>query len=468
MTIKKFFREPVLLLTVLLLFFCSSYALAKELVSLTGVRFGDLPERDRIVFDVSSVPTFSVREEEDGKRILIELGGTADGVDEKPKIKSEMIKKVSYRAEEGSLLVIIDLAEAAGYDVQSLRSPDRVFIDIKKSYEREMRSSPAPGLWLTTYTRRDRRGPLSAYLLEVDLKKYQLVPVLANGEILGRDTVRHMAGEVGALAAINSSYFEPNGEILGVLKMENTIVGTTYFTRSALGIGKNGVPFVEPVYYTGYVKVGRKTLAVSGVNVERAKDALVVYNRYYNTHTGTNEHGIELTVEKGRVTKISREGNSEIPEDGYVISAHGKSRDALARSRLGAVAELAEDLGKRWETATTVVGAGPSLVRSGRVHVTAAEEKFPDDIARGRAPRTGVAVLPDHRVLLAVVDGRQASSIGATLTEFAELLLKFGARDAVNFDGGGSSEMVIGGDVINSPSDGAERRVGSALAVMKK
>ena len=46
--------------------------------------------------------------------------------------------------------------------------------------------------------------------------------------------------------------------------------------------------------------------------------------------------------------------------------------------------------------------------------------------------------------------------------------MKFGAVQAINFDGGGSSEMVIGGKVMNSPSDGNERKVGAALLVVHK
>ncbi len=106
------------------------------------------------------------------------------------------------------------------------------------------------------------------------------------------------------------------------------------------------------------------------------------------------------------------------------------------------------------------------LVERGKVHVT--EEDFPGDITRGRAPRTGVAILKNRHALLAVVDGRQASSIGVTLSEFAELLVARGARDALNLDGGGSSAMVARGRLVNSPSDGEERPVGSALAVMRK
>ena len=100
--------------------------------------------------------------------------------------------------------------------------------------------------------------------------------------------------------------------------------------------------------------------------------------------------------------------------------------------------------------------------------MTAGEEEFPSDIRYGRAPRSAVAVLRNGNYLFGVVDGRQADSHGLTLTEWAKLLIKMGAVDAVNLDGGGSSDLVIGGKVQNKPSDGSERAVGSALILMKK
>ena len=172
-------------------------------------------------------------------------------------------------------------------------------------------------------------------------------------------------------------------------------------------------------------------------------------------------------VQDGKVVKINQ-GNSIIPDKGYVISVHGTAKNTFARVRVGDKVTLEEELGPVFQDVPMIVGAGPTLVKGGKVKVTAEEEEFPGDIARGRAPRTGVAVLPNRHVLLAVVDGRQEASIGATLTEFAELFVKYGAKEAVNFDGGGSSAMVVGGKLQNSPSDGEERRVGSALAVMKK
>ena len=79
-----------------------------------------------------------------------------------------------------------------------------------------------------------------------------------------------------------------------------------------------------------------------------------------------------------------------------------------------------------------------------------------------------MGVTKEGHFLLGVVDGRQAVSHGLTLTEWANLMKKMGAVDAINFDGGGSSELVIGGQIQNSPSDGCERPVGTALMVVKK
>jgi exopolysaccharide biosynthesis protein len=44
-----------------------------------------------------------------------------------------------------------------------------------------------------------------------------------------------------------------------------------------------------------------------------------------------------------------------------------------------------------------------------------------------------------------------------------------GAWNAMNFDGGGSTTMVVGGAVVNAPTDASgEREVGNALAIVKK
>ncbi len=78
-----------------------------------------------------------------------------------------------------------------------------------------------------------------------------------------------------------------------------------------------------------------------------------------------------------------------------------------------------------------------------------------------RQPRTGVGLSADKRTLyLAVVDGRQAGSVGMGCAELGRLLKDVGANDGLNLDGGGSTTMWLRGQgVVNSPSDGSERVV---------
>jgi hypothetical protein len=81
-------------------------------------------------------------------------------------------------------------------------------------------------------------------------------------------------------------------------------------------------------------------------------------------------------------------------------------------------------------------------------------------------PRTAVGVSQDGRYLvLLVIDGRQPGySDGATLEETADWLLRFGAHDGLNLDGGGSATLVREEQgrilVANRPSGTARRPPG--------
>ena len=90
--------------------------------------------------------------------------------------------------------------------------------------------------------------------------------------------------------------------------------------------------------------------------------------------------------------------------------------------------------------------------------------------ATDRHPRTAIGVLADGRALLLVVDGRQpALSVGMSLEELAQLLVEFGAVDAINLDGGGSTTMVVDKAIVNRPSDATgERPVSDAIIVRSR
>ncbi|MEO1495590.1 MAG: phosphodiester glycosidase family protein [Planctomycetota bacterium] len=106
----------------------------------------------------------------------------------------------------------------------------------------------------------------------------------------------------------------------------------------------------------------------------------------------------------------------------------------------------------------TAIGGFGVVLRGGEPYH---DETTPEGVLNGIHPRTAVGLADDgETLLLLVVDGRQPGySEGVTLGELGELLRLFGAHDAVNLDGGGTSTMVIESaaglpTLVNRPIDG--------------
>jgi len=61
------------------------------------------------------------------------------------------------------------------------------------------------------------------------------------------------------------------------------------------------------------------------------------------------------------------------------------------------------------------------------------------------------------------VDGRQENSSGMTLSELASLMKELGCVNAINLDGGGSTQMYLNGRIVNNPSNRGGTPVSNAL-----
>ena len=72
----------------------------------------------------------------------------------------------------------------------------------------------------------------------------------------------------------------------------------------------------------------------------------------------------------------------------------------------------------------------------------------------GVSPRSAIAQRKDGIVLFLVIDGRQAASAGADINDLVNVLLKYGAYNAANLDGGTSSAMSYNHEIITNPRNG--------------
>ncbi|WP_045576734.1 M56 family metallopeptidase [Desulfosporosinus sp. I2] len=89
------------------------------------------------------------------------------------------------------------------------------------------------------------------------------------------------------------------------------------------------------------------------------------------------------------------------------------------------------------------VSFAPNLIVEGKSVISG-------DGGWGIAPRSGIGQRADGTVIFVVIDGRQpAWSIGATLSDLMQVFEDYQAVNAVNLDGGSSSEMVYQGKVMN-------------------
>ncbi|GEK80958.1 phosphodiester glycosidase family protein [Agrococcus baldri] len=163
-------------------------------------------------------------------------------------------------------------------------------------------------------------------------------------------------------------------------------------------------------------------------------------------------------------------------DNGIVIRNGVLYRDAGAREALvlyrdgtAAVVDETTTSGEQlladgaWQT----LSFGPALVEAGEVvdgiDDVEVDTNFGNHSIQGDQPRTAIAVLADGSIAFVVVDGRSDASAGMTLTELAEHLASIGAVTAYNLDGGGSSTMVVDGEVVNTPSNGGERATSDIL-----
>lgn len=302
-------------------------------------------------------------------------------------------------------------------------------------------------------------------------ENYKVRPVIANNRIQGCAALSKISKDYNEIAMINASYFDRDGSIIGILQIDDTLVSRGDYTRTAIGIKQDGQIVFGQVGYHGVFDIEGREFTISGVNCDRPKDSIVLYNNKFGASTNTNNSGVELIIRNGVISSVMRgKGNNYIPSDGYIISAQGNSRELFKDVKVGDNVILDHELlfeDERFNDAVHIIGVGPRLVKDGQIYVTADEEYFPDDIRVGRAPRSAFGVTKYGDYIFAVVDGRQAHSKGCTLQEWADILInQFGAVDAINLDGGGSSELIVKKNIVNSPSDGRERPVGSALMII--
>ncbi|MCG7409832.1 phosphodiester glycosidase family protein [Paenibacillus sp. ACRRX] len=275
-----------------------------------------------------------------------------------------------------------------------------------------------------------------------------------------------------AVAAINGTFFEaytgvpePWGTLIINGKIEH--VGNT---GTIIGFDRQGNVLMDTlrIQITGTVEskaTGKKNNWYTYfVNRTPAKDgsSAVLYTPMRGKNIGFT-YGKAVVVEQGIVKEVAAGKNVAIPANGFVLVYTGKEKRMADRFAVGDLVDVqtkyTNTAGNQldWSEVQTAIGAGPRLVKDGRIALNPAQEGFKQDkILSLSATRSGIGVMPDGSVMLATVPS-------ATMSQWAAIWKQLGAKQAMNLDGGASSGLYANGKMMTEPG----RALSNALLFRK-
>lgn len=325
-----------------------------------------------------------------------------------------------------------------------------------------------PGVTYLKMYRNTSSGPLFINVIDVapNNSTIELIPALANQSMFGKKTIRTIVKENKALAGINAGFFKPpTGIPLGTLIIDDELVSGPIYDRVTLGITRDNGYKIERIHLTGQLitKAG-KILKIDNVNQPRLSAGHnLLYSYRWGWKTPESPKGTkQISLVDGKVRHISADP-LPIPRNGYVIV--GPDTGLFSTLHVGDELKLIVTTDPDWSDVKHAVGGGPFLVKDGVVYVDKDAQNF--TLENVRAPRTAVGVTKDDHLLMVTVDGRQEKvSVGVTFYQLAALMIELGAVNAMNLDGGSSTQMCIGDFVVNSPTVSGGNNVSNGLIIV--
>ncbi len=266
--------------------------------------------------------------------------------------------------------------------------------------------------------------------------------------------------------------------------------------------GKN-VTYISKTGSWYKVQYGNKTGFINSAYLIKPGQAAVPnykLTRYYDTniHVYTSNPNAQLAVSKGKPNVLESLSSITLPNEiaktnmgffdskmehgglfmvnGQVTSNHKPKYIIMEYKKTGKIdirslanilsgnnLMIDQELENMKGSNYFAVGTSYSLIQDGKRNL-AHSEYFAN--SKNRNPRTMFGQTKDGRFIMAVTDGRVNGSSGLTASQSADVMLKLGAVEAVNLDGGGSSTLYIGGNLMNKLGE-SPRKIGSALFILK-
>ncbi len=356
---------------------------------------------------------------------------------------------------------------------------------IKKVYEEVI----TRGASLQQYEITTATGKAKAHVTKINLKDpyLKLDTIYGTNQQLGANqSVEKMAKENNAVAAINGDFFIMNAEgaPLGPLMKDKQwisspapIVGHNAFALTS----QNDPSFAYFSLKGSVITQNGAKFPLAGFNktnyMENGADGLSNKINFYDENWNLNkwvgsqlDSYLAVVVQNGRIIELLESTKpTNIPENGYVLLAHGKGADFL---RQNIMFGIGESIQLDYQITPTddwslVLGGHTLLVDQGkRANYTRLYSTV-----KGNRARTAIGYTQDKSTLYWIVIEQSSESEGMTFEQLSDFMISLGVYQGMNLDGGGSSTLVsrrpgdFTASLINVPKDGWQRSLPTALAL---
>jgi exopolysaccharide biosynthesis protein len=335
-----------------------------------------------------------------------------------------------------------------------LDSPNRLIVDLRNDAPPNRNIAWYPGVrWREqTISLGGRQFPVTWLAINLRQVGLRLQPIWGNGNnsLVGTQSLAQLSQTWQAAAAINAGFFNRDRQLpLGAIRRDGQWVSGPILNRGVIAWNN-----------TGEFRVGRLSLqqivttstgqrfSLTDLNSGYVQSGVARYTRDWGqTYSPLSSQETIVTVVNNQVTNNQQSGASIfIPDNGYLLVFRRVEAGALS---VGSTVQLqTQAIPAGLDNFANMIGAGPLLIESGQIVLNATAEQFGKGLDAQLAPRSAIAQTADGTVFLATTHNRVGGA-GPSLPEWAQLLRSMGAVSALNLDGGSSTSLYLGGQLID-------------------
>jgi len=431
-----------------------------------SVRQGRQSWGDRIVIDVDRATPWQISEERD--TTVITLDAPIDPALLRSFLgrRGSYIRGVSLSSSGNRTVIRLRFADNARPRVWSLNNPNRILVDIRPDALQDRSIAWSPGMrWTQQYVNSGAaRFPVVALEVDPRSSEVQLKPIWGNPDMKGTQPLVTTAQRSQAAAAINGGFFNRNNQLpLGAIRRDGRWMSGPILNRGAVGWDENGDVAIGQLSIQETLLTGNgDRIALRSLNSGFVNAGVARYTRDWGAnYTPILNNEIVVTVQNDQVVRQQQMGLAgqaavSIPSDGYllVVRSDKTASEALqvgtsVRSELSVLPEV-------FSRYSQILGGGPVLMLNGQIVLNPTAEQFSPAFIQQAASRSVIATTGAGKLMLITVHNRVGGA-GPTLSEVARVVQQLGAVNALNLDGGSSTSLYLGGQLVDRPANTAAR-----------